>query len=230
MLENTINDLDKILFYLRSHNISHTYEICLKTRDRLEKIRGYSELSGDASKVYSKLVDDLDVLKKCVSKSRPGIANACRKEAYNVYKDAVLLLAIVTGEIRELVKARRAGYLAIAMGLPTAALFGLSPMAIALIFIGVLWTYFHFVRLRLIGWVTLTITLFLISPFLINSIRYFFHALLDPGEIEYIANELSIGYTGALIMTITLLAISLTAFTLSLYSLIKLFKYRVLFH
>ncbi|MEM4718244.1 MAG: hypothetical protein QXE81_05750 [Desulfurococcaceae archaeon] len=183
----------------------------------------------DFSNTVNQLINSINFLEKCIAISRPGNPSSCKDKARSVYRYAYLLYLIVTGKIRELIKARRFAYLSIALGLPTAALFGLSPIAIGLIFLGVLWTYFYFVRLKLVGWVVIVSSLLLLMPFLLNALSYFIQAVFDIEEINAISNSLGVDFKYALMIVVVLLAIAITSLTFAIYSLLNLIKHRVVF-
>lgn len=232
MIKILVDELNNIVFLLRSHDhlkaLKHVNKAISLLKNTPEQTVD-NALKEDYSKTESSLRETILLLKRCVSSSRPGDMNSCKDIAHEVYRQSLILHIVGTGEIKKLVKARRLSYLALALGLPTSALFGLNPVASGLIFMGALWTYFYFVRLKLIGWVVLVSGLMLILPFLINALMYFTHALLSPGEISYIASTLGLEYIYTLILVFTLLIISIVSLTLDLYSMSLLFKYRDIF-
>lgn len=232
MTKTLKDELNNIIFLLRSHNHLTALKYIDKALSLLEKAPGQAidnAFKEDYSKTLSLLHETISRLKRCIHSSRPGNTNSCKDIAREVYRQALILNMIGTGEIRKVAKTRRLSYLSLALGLPTSALFGLNPIASGLIFMGILWTYFHFVRLKLIGWITLVTSLMLILPFLINALMYFTHALLNPDEISYISNTLGLEYVYALILVLVLFTISLVSLILDLYSISMLFKYKDLF-
>jgi hypothetical protein len=76
---------------------------------------------------------------------------------------------------------------------------------------------------------TLVSSLLVLLPFLVNAVRYFISAIVDPNEVETVARSLGIGGSFALLLLILLLAISLASLALLLYALYQLFKYREVF-
>ncbi|MGC8983057.1 MAG: hypothetical protein ACP5KA_04810 [Desulfurococcaceae archaeon] len=222
-------DLTQLSFLLSHRGLIRAHSFCSKAAGLLKQTPEPLSESSDYSSVLSKLTESISSLRKCASTAKPGEEKACSSEARSVYRYSVLLSLVSTGRIKELVRARKAGVAAIALGLPTAALFGFPPIGIVLVFLGVLWTYFYFARLRLIGWVTFTTSLLLLTPFLVNAVMYFTHAVTSPEEVENVASELGVSHSVALVVLVALLAVSVTALVLQLYALYKLVKYRVVF-
>lgn len=232
MKEILIDELNNVVFLLRSHSHLKALKYIDKAISLLSNTPEQAvdnALKEDYSRTVSSLRETISLLKRCVSSSRPGDINSCKNVAHEVYRQSLILYIIGTGEIKRVVKARRVSYLALALGLPTSALFGLNPLALGLIFMGTLWTYLYFVRLKLIGWIVLVSSLMLILPFLINASIYFIHALLSPDEVSYIASALGLEYVYALILVSTLFIISIVSLALDLYSMSLLFKYRDIF-
>lgn len=229
MIGRVVEDLDRLVFYLNSHNFTYASKFSSRALELIKSIPKIDKPSQDYSRVFNSLIENIDSLKKCISTSKPGHTRACISEARRVYRYSLLLKLIATGEIRELVKARRYAYTAIALGLPTSALFGLSPLAIGLIFISVLWTYFYFIRLKMIGWVVLVSALMLILPFLVNSVLYFTSAVSTPIEVENVARALELSILHTYMVLLILFAISSISLILDFMALVKLLKYRVVF-
>lgn len=232
MMRTLVEDLNKVLFLLRSHSFSKAIvyvekavAVLAKTPEEVKD----NKLREDYHKVVSSLSETISSLRKCASTTRPGDPQSCVEIAREVYRQSLLLHLVATGEIHEIRRARRYAYITLALGLPTGALFGLSPVAAGLIFMGALWTYFHFARLRLIGWIVLVSSLMLLLPFLVNATLYFAGALFNPEELSTISSELGVGYHIALLIVSLLLFVSTTALLTCLLSLKLLFKYRVVF-
>lgn len=227
-----IDDLNKILFLLRSHSLTKAATYVEKAVAILSKTPNEvsdSRLQGDYHKTLSSLRETVSSLRKCASTSRPDNPGLYADIAKETYRQSLILYLVATGEIYMIRKAGRYAYTALATGLPTGALFGLSPLAAALIFMGALWTYFYFARLRLIGWIVIVSSLVLLLPFLVNASIYFAGALIDPNEISSISNELGVDYSVALVAVIVLFAISTISLLASLLALRLLFKYRAVF-
>lgn len=224
-LEAIVEDLKQISFLLSSRGFTRAYIFSSKAHLVLSKSPTVQSPSKDYVRVQEQLVTTINILRKCISTSSPGNPGSCVNEAKTVYKLSLLLNMVATGEIKRLVKARRAAYTSIALGLPTATLFGFPPFGVLLVFLGVLWTYFYFVRLKLIGWFTVASSLMVLIPFLFNAFSYFAHAVLSPEEVSVVARELGLQYTMALTVLIILLAISTTSLLLAVYALVVLLKY-----
>jgi len=226
---NPVESLEKIVFLLNSRGFSRAHSLSSKALTLLKEVSLGDREDPDYKKIYGFLLDSISELKKCVSMVKPGDNEACVKEARRVYRYSLLLNMISTGRIRELVRARRAAYASVALGLPTAALFGLPVLAIGLIFLGLMWTYFYFVRMKLIGFVTLATSLVLLLPYLINAVMYFTQSIFSQEELASIASELEVSSSIALLIVGLLLAISSISLVLNIYALVKLFKYRIAF-
>lgn len=229
MTRELVEDLNNLVFYLNSHNFTRASRICLEALSLVKASPTPGKQPEDYSKTLSKLKEAVSALKKCASTTPPSNPGACTSEARRVHRYALLLSLLSTGRIRELTRARRAAYTSIALGLPTAALFGLSPIGAGLIFLGTLWTYMYFVRLKLVGWVVLTVTLVLLLPFTTNAVLYFSQALLDAGETQRVASALGVSYQVALILLVVLLVVAASSLMLGLYAIYKLIKYRAVF-
>lgn len=229
MIKDLAEDLDKINFYLNSRNFTRASYFSFKALELLRSIPKIERPDEDYLKTLNSLKDSISSLRKCAAMSQPGYRGACTSEAKKVYRYSLILSLLSTGRIKDLVKARRTAYAAVALGLPTATLFGLTPLAIGLIFMGILWTYFYFARLKLIGWVVLVGTLMLLLPFLINAVSYFAQAVFNTTEIGQVAEALEISPFLALLLILVLLIISSISLILNIYSLLKLIKYRAVF-
>ena len=232
MINEAIDKLNKLVFFLDSRGFSQALKLCLKSINALEKLvksKTRLHIDVDAQKIYALLDESIESLRRCASVKPSGDPKACRDEARKVYRYALLLYLSASGEVRNIVRARRAAYTSIALGLPTAALFGFPPLATALVFMGVAWTYLYFVRLRLIAWMTLVSSLLVLLPFLVNAVRYFISAIADPNEVATVARSLGIEGSFAILLLILLLAISLVSLALLLYALYQLFRYREVF-
>lgn len=230
MIHEKVRELDRLAFYLSSRKLTRASSICAEALKVLERVATWSK-SGDAeySGLISALEESVSSLRKCASTCKIGDERACVNEAKRVYRHSMILFLTVTGRIRELVRARKAAYASIAMGLPTAALFGLSPMGAALIFVGVVWTYFYFIRLKLAGWVVLVVTLALLTPFTVNATLYFSQAVFNEAEVIHVAETLGVGSDIALALMLILFCVSTASLALAVYALFKLVQYRAVF-
>lgn len=232
MIRELTTRLNHIVFLLRSYNFTHALNFIHRSISLLNSIAGLPvnpKYQADLLKTISQLQSSINLLERCIATSKPGNPSHCKDDARGVYRYSYLLFLIVTGKIRELIKARRLAYLSIALGLPTAALFGLSPIAIGLIFLGVLWTYYYFVRLKLVGWVVLVSSLLLLMPFLLNALSYFIQATFDIEEIRAISSALGVEFEYALILVVAFLAVTITSLISAIYALINLIKHRLVF-
>lgn len=230
MIHEKIRELDKLVFYLNSRKFIRASSICAEAIKVLERAVAWDRSKGaEYSGLINALEDSIGSLRKCASTSRPGDEKACINEAKRVYRYSMILFLALTGKMRELVRARKAAYASIAMGLPTAALFGLSLIGVALIFVGVMWTYFYFIKLKLAGWLVLIVTLVLLMPFTVNATFYFSQAVLDEAEVSHVAEALGVSSGLALALMLLLLCISVASLTLAVYALYRLIQYRAIF-
>lgn len=228
-LKNVVEDLNHISFLLSGRGFTRAHTLCTKALQVLSQTPHSQQRSDDYTRTLQALIRVVDELRKCASTSQPGTPNACAGLAKDVYRYSLLLQLLATSGLKRLIRARRAAYASIALGLPTASLFGFPPIAVALVFLGVLWTYFYFARLKLVGWFTLVSTLMVLLPFVVNALTYFTHAITSHEEISSVASELGISYASALALLAALLAISSLSLALSLYALLVLFRYYRLF-
>lgn len=197
----------------------------MKSIQVLSKTPVPARVDADYNRAHEALRKAVEALGKCVSTSPPGNPNTCSSEAKAVYRYALILELVATSGLKKLVKGRRAAYASLALGLPTATLFGFPPIAVVLVFLGVLWTYFYFARLKLVGWFTLVSTLMVLLPFLLNALAYFSYAVTSPDEVSTVANELGLTETAALALLSVLLVISATSLILATYALVVLIRY-----
>lgn len=232
MTRQLLDELGNVVFLLRSHNFLKAHIYVHRAIDLLKKTPEQpidNALREDYSKTVSSLRETVSMLRKCATSSKPGDTNSCKDIARDVYRQTLILYLLGTGEIRRVVRARRLSYLALSLGLPTSALFGLSPVAVGLIFMGALWTYPYFVRLKLIGWTVLVSGLVLLLPFLFNALGYFTYAISSSEEISNIASTLGLEIIHAALLVTVLLVVSAVSLALDLYSLSLLFKYKSIF-
>ncbi|MEM0001813.1 MAG: hypothetical protein QXV54_04610 [Desulfurococcaceae archaeon] len=228
-MKNIAEELSNLIFFLNSRSFTRASKLISKTLELIKSIPIIEKPSEDILKNINLLEQKLQLLKRCASSSFPRDQNACLNEAKQVYRQTLLLYLLATSRIKELSKARRYAYSSIALGLPTSALFGLSPLAIGLIFLGVLWTYIYFIRLKLAGWIVLVSSLMLLLPFLVNAVYYFSSTLFNTSELNNIAEALGTSLSIALIVVIVLLIVSVVALSLNIYSLHKLIIFRDIF-
>lgn len=229
MTADIVDELNRILFYLNTRNNTEAFLICSKALSIAKKVPKPEKPSEEYRSILNSLKSSIESLRKCSSSSQHGDTRACVDIARDVYRYALLLDMVSTSRIRRLVKARRSAYTAIALGLPTAALFGLSPVAIALVFLGVLWTYPYFVRLKLVGWVTVVAVLLALMPFTINAVSYFSQAVFSQSEIANISRELGVSAGTAFAIALVLLAIAASSLALAVYAFYCLARYRAAF-
>jgi hypothetical protein len=209
--------------------LTRASQLSSKALDLIKSINVGEKPSDEVLEATRILEQKIMLLKNCASTSLRHDPSACIDEAKQVYRQAVILNLVSTGRINELLRTRRTAYASIALGLPTAALFGLTPLAIGLIFMGVLLTYFYFVRLKLVGWIVVLSSLMLLMPFLVNAVFYFANTLFNSMELSRIGEALGASPELALILVIVLLIISSAALALNVYSLYKLIKFRAVF-
>lgn len=221
------DELKQAIFLLKSRGLSRALDLCLRSLPLVEGVGGAK--GGDFQAALSSLREALEALRKCAASARPGDPKACTSEARAVYRRALILRLVATGEIRRLARARRAAYACIGLGLPTAALFGFPPLAIALVFLGSLWVHPQFAKLRLASWMVLTSTLLVLAPFLVNAVSYFSQSALSPAEVSDVAAKLGLGQAAAQALLLALLAVSAASLSLGLYALACLFRYRAAF-
>lgn len=229
MIRKIVEELNNIIFFLNSHNLTRASQLSSKALDLIKSIDVTEKQSDEILKATRILEQKIMLLKNCASTSPRRDPSACLEEAKQVYRQAVILNLVSTGRIKELLRTRRTAYASIALGLPTAALFGLTPLAIGLIFMGVLLTYFYFIRLKLIGWIVVLSSLMLLLPFLVNAVFYFASTLFDSMELSRIGEALGVSSGLALTLVIVLLIISSASLVLNVYSLYKLIKFRIVF-
>lgn len=229
MIKNIIEELKNIIFFLNSKGLTRASQLTLKALELIKSVSITENPSNDVLKTIADLEQKISLLKRCASSSYPNNKEACSSEAKQVYRRSTILVLLITNRIKDLSRARRFAYASIALGLPTSALFGLSPLAIGLIFLGVLWTYIYFIRLKLVGWLVLISSLTLLLPFLINAVLYFVSALFDASELVSISEALGVNLNIALLTVLVFLAISVTSLILNIYSLYKLIKFRSVF-
>jgi len=229
LIRKIVEELSNIIFFLNSHNLTRASQLSSKALDLIKSINVGEKPSDEVLEATKILEQKIMLLKNCASTSPRHDPSACIDEAKQVYRQAVILNLVSTGRINELLRTRRTAYASIALGLPTAALFGLTPLAIGLIFMGVLLTYFYFVRLKLVGWIVVLSSLMLLMPFLVNAVFYFANTLFNSMELSRIGEALGTSPELALILVIVLLIISSAALALNVYSLYKLIKFRAVF-
>lgn len=224
-LKTVAEDLKRVSFLLSGRGFTRAHSLVSKSIQVLSKTPAPTRPDADYSRTLEALYRAVEALGKCASTNPPGNPSACTGEARAVYRHALILELLATSGLKKLARARRAAYASLALGLPTAALFGFPPIAVALVFLGVLWTYFYFARLKLVGWFTLVSTLMVLLPFLINAVSYFSYAVTSPGEISSVAGELGLTEEIALVLLSALLAISATSLILAFYALTILLRY-----
>lgn len=220
-----LNDVYEDLSFL-SRSFPSYSKLLLKIKRELDSI-GPPEPSRYPT--LSKVVDNLREARKCLSGAKPDKRGECARYLREAYKYAILTRLEAQGKINVIKRMRRALFTGVAIGLPLAGLFGFGFLAVALVFIGTLWTYPYFVNLRKIGWVVAVLNSLVLLPIDVIAVRYSIYAILDPEELARIAEALGMTIPQSAVLVAAIGILGALSASLLLYAMIKLLALRAIY-
>jgi len=221
-LGSAVEKLNNLFSYVnRRFPNSPQLRVLREALSTLQSIRDAKE-----SSLVRRLVEAIETSEKCVKNVPPEeLGKKCGKSFRDILRISTLIRLIESGEIRNIVRARRLAYASIALALPVSALFGLPPAASLLMMMGALFIYPYVVRLKKVGVLTVVSVQLLLLPYLVNAVWYFAAALGDPSEIEAVSKALGVGYGTALALVLAFFVAALAALILIVYSVYTFAKY-----
>lgn len=222
---SSLNDIYEDISFLSRSFPLHS-NLLLKIKEELNSIS-----SSDPSRypILNKVVDNLREARKCLNNTKPDKRDECARYLREAYKYAILARLEAQGKTDVIKSMRRALFAGIAIGLPLAGLFGFGFLAVALVFIGTLWTYPYFVNLKKTGWIVAVLNSLILLPIDGIAVRYCIYALSDAEELARISEALGITLSQTATLVIVIGALGALSASLLLYALIRLLALRAIY-